>query len=203
MSGGRSRRGSLSKLYSLSEGVLPPTRLWPRADILSSIESAKTGPFGMKKDSRTVAIPLEVRVPVGLLLYHGTSSGAQFKIPTGPGSFSLDLKTAQGYADNEGEGISPRIQRYTSSNSANCVDHPGVGPGQDDASEWLGRWQREVMMDTSVIRWRDIGIARVPEALNLFKQAGYDGIRIAKLDDGGEEVCYFDPVRFVKNIDKG
>ena len=189
----------LLKLYGIAESLAPPGP-WPPLDMLVQIEGAVSGPYGtpLSPHARSVRIPPSIAVPSGMSIYHGTSSESVFDVPRGPASFSLDRKTAQGYADNEHSGGSHRVMGFMTTTVAKFVDHPGAGHGSERAAEWLKRWQAEVMGDHSHIAWSEIGFGRVPLGLSLLRRAGFDGIRIAMLDDGGQELCYFDPQRFVR-----
>jgi hypothetical protein len=187
----------------MTEAILPPAKPWPDADILSGIKGQpEINKFGHRQ-YRFADIPHEVIVPVGLELFHGTSSKDEFSIPRGPASFSLDTKTAQGYADNEGEGVHPRILRYITTKPARCLDHPGVGRAGDTAGFWLNRWADENLGKGYTKEWDMIGYSRVPDKLKIIQEAGYDGIVVRRLDDGGTEVCLFEPENFVRPVQNG
>jgi hypothetical protein len=174
---------------------LPPPRPWPEMDILVGITGAGDGSF-----RRYTRVPIEVVVPIGLQLFHGTSAAAEFTIPNGPASFSIDTRTAQLYADNEGEGVNPRVIPFVTTRTAKCIDHPGVGAQTEQAEFWLKRWAQEVhgLHYREMRDWGMVGAMRLPELLEFLRSKGYDGMVIRKLDDGGTEVCLFEPEKFVK-----
>ncbi len=159
---------------------------WPEPDILR----------------QDIPEPPAITIPIGTVIYHGTSSAKNFTIPRGPASFTPSVKVAKLYADHEGEGVRPRVLKFVTTRAIRCLDHPGAAGSDGRADFWLKRFAREKrgFSFKGSHDWDMVGYARVPGFLQFAKKAGFDGIRIERLDSGGSEVCIFDPNSFVKPV---
>lgn len=185
------------KHFFLFESAPPRPQKWPDADMFSYPigSTAKHGEY-----DKAYQIPLEVVIPAGVVMFHGTAVDDDFEMLKGPASLSMNAKTAEHYAEEESQGSNPRILEYQSTSPAKMIDYPGTKESNDNAAYWIERWIREVLGKKPTGRVSDIGYSRVPGILKIFDEAGYDGIRIAAIDQGGDEICYFHPENFLKRV---
>lgn len=126
-------------------------------------------------------------------LYHGTAVAEDFDVPRGPASFSTSRRLAMTYAVEESDGPRPRIMKMKITNRIQkLLSLPSVYDRKAAENAW---WWMDYMFKVDI---SNLGYMRDKKALDDVAKLGFDGIFIAKIDSGKNEVVLFEPEKFLK-----